>query len=71
MNDDDDFYDVWREMVLPALSPDDRKLLKDVLLSTATISYRLANNEYRDGDKETMQENYRTYKKIVSKIQTD
>ena len=68
---DDDFKTVWRKQVLPALSPDDRKRLEDVLLSSAIIAYRLANNEYREGDKEAIQEHHRTYKKIVSKIQTD
>jgi hypothetical protein len=68
---DDDFKKVWREQVLPALSADDRKRLKDVLYSMAFIGYRIAKNEYREGDNETMQENFTTYKEIVSKIQTN
>lgn len=68
----DDYFDtVWREQVFDALLPDDRKRLEDVLLSSAIITYRLANNEYRETDKDTMQENYRTYQKIVSKINTN
>lgn len=68
---DDDFYKAWRELVLPALSPEDRKRLKDVLYSSTFIAYRVAKNKYREGDKETMQENYKISQEILSKIQTN
>lgn len=68
---DDDLKAVLRELVLPALSPDEQKRLKDVLYSTAFIGYRIAKNEYLEGDEETMQENYKIFQEILSKIQTN
>ena len=65
----DDRITVWREHILPALSPDDRKQVQEVFLSLEIIAYRLANKEYREGDIETIQDNQRTLTKILSTIQ--
>ena len=64
----DDLKEVWREKVLPALSHDDRKLLKDVLLSSGLIAERMAKSEYHEGDLEILKANHKTFKELASKI---